>query len=259
KIRPEQMEIAARFSTLARRDLPFVEYAWEFCGLAMMSGRDDATINSLFWIEANYYRPVDLPDTTGLSWREGILRCLESVRPQSRTSPLAHPEPSQPTPRHAEPEPDPPADGEPEPRMTEPLPKGATAREIATPVGREGAEDSIAARPSNPAAPPRFSAPSSPPSPVGPPAPPGSLVPPAPPWSVVILPLPQNSTPPAAPRRSVPPAPPGSSLSPAPPQSSVAPALLRTSGSPPRSSVSPRIIGSPSPPWAPSPPAPLPS
>ncbi|KAI2658485.1 Opioid growth factor receptor [Labeo rohita] len=82
-----------------RRDLPFSEYAREFCGLAMMSGLDDSTINSLFWIGANYSRPVDLPDTTGLSWREGILRCLESVRPQSRTSPPAeqHPEPSQPT------------------------------------------------------------------------------------------------------------------------------------------------------------------
>ncbi|KAL0188679.1 hypothetical protein M9458_015778, partial [Cirrhinus mrigala] len=118
------MEVVARFSTLARRDLPFVEYAREFCPgrLAMMSGLDDATINSLFWIGANYSRPVDLPDTTGLSWREGILQCLERVRPQSRTSPPAHPEPSQPTPRLAEPEPSP----------TEPSPIGATAREIAT-------------------------------------------------------------------------------------------------------------------------------
>ncbi|KAL0182047.1 hypothetical protein M9458_021422, partial [Cirrhinus mrigala] len=75
------------------------------------SGLDDATINSLFWIGANYYRPVDLPDTTGLSWREGILQCLESP-----TSPPAHPEPSQPTPRLAEPEPEPTMDREPEPR-----------------------------------------------------------------------------------------------------------------------------------------------
>ncbi len=81
------MEIAARFSALARRDLPFLEYAREFCELAMITALDDATLNSLFWIGANYYRPVDLPDNTGLSWREGILRCLESVQPRSRTSP----------------------------------------------------------------------------------------------------------------------------------------------------------------------------
>ncbi|KAL0159579.1 hypothetical protein M9458_043304, partial [Cirrhinus mrigala] len=126
---------------------------------------DNATINSLFWIGANYSRPVDLPDTTGLSWREGIHRCLESVRPQSRTSPLAHPEPSQPTPRLAEPKPEPTTDGATAQGIAEPT-IGATAREIATepepiesdqvrelaampatvdvPVGREGAEDSTA-------------------------------------------------------------------------------------------------------------------
>ncbi|KAI2654752.1 Acetyl-coenzyme A carboxylase carboxyl transferase subunit beta [Labeo rohita] len=102
-----RMEVAVCFSTLACRDLPFVEFAREFCGLAMMSGLDDATINSLFWIGANYSSPVDLPDTTGLSWREGILRCLERVWLQSRTSPPDHPEPSQRTPRLAEPEPKP--------------------------------------------------------------------------------------------------------------------------------------------------------
>ncbi|KAI2662474.1 Zinc metalloprotease ZmpB [Labeo rohita] len=170
------MEVATHFSALAHRDLPFVEYAREFCGLAMMSGLDDATINSLFWIEANYNRPVDLPDTTRLSWREGILRCLESVRPQSRTSPSAvpksrppatqHPEPREPITRLAEPEPEPTVDGKPESSMTVSSPIGATAREITTepepiesdqvrepaampatvdvPVGREGAEDSTA-------------------------------------------------------------------------------------------------------------------
>ncbi|KAL0190721.1 hypothetical protein M9458_013419, partial [Cirrhinus mrigala] len=152
--------------TRTRRDLPFADYVQEFCRLAMMSGLNDAAINSLFWIGTNYYHPVDLPDTTGLSRREGILRCLESVQPQSRTSPLAHPEPCQPTPRLVEPEPEPTTDGEPKLRATEPSPMGATTREIATepepiesdqvqelatmpatvevPVGREDAEDSTA-------------------------------------------------------------------------------------------------------------------
>ncbi len=79
------METAVRFSALAR-DLPLVEYAWEFCRFAVHT-LDDATLNFLFWIGTNYYRPVDLPETTGLSWREGILRCLECVQPRSRTSP----------------------------------------------------------------------------------------------------------------------------------------------------------------------------
>ncbi len=81
------METAARIIALARRDLPFVEFSREFCGLVAATAFDDTTILSLFWHGANFHRPVDLPDTTGLSWREGILRCLESVLPQARTSP----------------------------------------------------------------------------------------------------------------------------------------------------------------------------
>ncbi len=83
---PAAMEIAARFIALAHRDLPFTEYSREFCGLAAATALDDATILSLFWHGANAHRPVDLPDTTGLKWREGILRCLESVRARARTS-----------------------------------------------------------------------------------------------------------------------------------------------------------------------------
>ncbi len=80
------MEIAARFIALAHRDLPFLEYSWEFCGLAAATALDDATILSLFWHGANSHRPVDLPDTTRLKWRDEILRCLESVQARARTS-----------------------------------------------------------------------------------------------------------------------------------------------------------------------------
>ncbi len=68
-----------------------MEYAHEFCGLAVWAALDNDTLISLFWIGANYHRPVDLPDTTGLSWREGILLCLESVQPRSKTSPSSSP------------------------------------------------------------------------------------------------------------------------------------------------------------------------
>ncbi|KAL1273032.1 hypothetical protein QQF64_028894 [Cirrhinus molitorella] len=40
--------------------MEYVEYAREFCGLALITALDDATLNSLFWIGANYHRPVDL-------------------------------------------------------------------------------------------------------------------------------------------------------------------------------------------------------
>ncbi|ROL05642.1 hypothetical protein DPX16_4860 [Anabarilius grahami] len=61
---------------------------------------DDETLKSLFWNRANYHHPVDLPDTSGLDWREAIIRCLESVCPRSRTQP--DPEPSPPPPSAAE-------------------------------------------------------------------------------------------------------------------------------------------------------------
>ncbi len=89
---PAAMEMAAaRFLALARKDLPFYKYAGEFYGLAAATAWDDATLNSLFWLGTNYHRPVDLPDTTGLSWKEGVFRCLGSVRARARTSPPSSP------------------------------------------------------------------------------------------------------------------------------------------------------------------------
>ncbi len=66
------MDPASRFAALAHQGLPFYEYAREFCKLAAATAWDDATLNKLFWLGANHHRPVDLPDTTGLSWREGV-------------------------------------------------------------------------------------------------------------------------------------------------------------------------------------------
>ncbi len=41
------METAARFSALARRDLPFFEYAGEFCGLAAVTVLEDAIVGGI--------------------------------------------------------------------------------------------------------------------------------------------------------------------------------------------------------------------
>ncbi len=96
--------LAVLFVFLARKDLPLVEYAVEISQLAILTAFDDAALNSLFWIGANYHHPVDLPNTTGLSCREAIIRCLESVSPRSRAQP--DPEPSPPSPRCAKLKPD---------------------------------------------------------------------------------------------------------------------------------------------------------
>ncbi len=85
------MEFAAGVLALIRRDLPFVEFAGEFCGLASVTELHDAAILHLFRLGANYQRSMDLPNTTGLCWREGIYRCLGSYRSRVETSPRVSP------------------------------------------------------------------------------------------------------------------------------------------------------------------------
>ncbi len=81
------MEFAFRLVALIRKDLPFQEYAGAFCGLAAVTEVEDSALLHLFRHGACYHRPVDLPDTTGLTWREGVYRCLGSVRARVGTSP----------------------------------------------------------------------------------------------------------------------------------------------------------------------------
>ncbi len=89
------MEFAACVLALSRRNLSFVEFAGEFCGLAAVTEMHDAAILHLFRLGASYHHPMDLPDTTGLCWREGIYRCLGSfwsrVGTSSSSSPRAPP------------------------------------------------------------------------------------------------------------------------------------------------------------------------
>ncbi len=83
------MEFAA--CVLSRRNLSFVEFAGEFCGLATVTELHDVAILHLFRLRASYHHPMDLPDTMGLCWREGIYRCLGSFRSRVGTSPLVSP------------------------------------------------------------------------------------------------------------------------------------------------------------------------
>ncbi len=89
------MEIAACFSTLTHRDLPFVEYAWEFCTITAKTALDDATLNSVL-DRGQLLSPRGPPrhHRTELEGRDP--GCLESVQPRSRTIPLAIPRSSLP-------------------------------------------------------------------------------------------------------------------------------------------------------------------
>ncbi|KAL0181207.1 hypothetical protein M9458_023613, partial [Cirrhinus mrigala] len=213
-------------------------FALNFTHLAVTSPLDDEIMKSLFQIRANYHHPVDLPDATGLSWRESVFCCLESVLPLSGKR--QDPEPSPPSPRFTELQPEPTVDRESGAFAThEPTQEGTTELGIA-PGARARASSIV------------LLAPSCPLSPIGPPPPPpppGSLVPPAPPWSVVDPPSAQDSALPA-PRRSIL----TGSFGLLPPSSSTL--VLSHSGSAlPDSSASPWLVGSPSLPRTPPPPA----
>ncbi len=64
-------------------------------------------IKSLYWIRVCYQHQVDLSDTQGLSWRDAVIKCLESV---SRAMPQlqSDPKPSSSPPRLMDISPEPP-------------------------------------------------------------------------------------------------------------------------------------------------------
>lgn len=89
------MEYAALFTASAREGLLLRDYSLRFSQLAHRTAFNDETLKSLYWIGANYHRPEELPDIKKDTWREAVLRCLESVYPQITTPSMPpSPEPS---------------------------------------------------------------------------------------------------------------------------------------------------------------------
>ncbi|CAM4732978.1 unnamed protein product [Leuciscus chuanchicus] len=68
-----QMDYAARFTAVSHENTNFLSFT------------------GIFRIGANYHYPVDLPDTSGLNYKEAIIRCLESVWSRSKTQPDPEP------------------------------------------------------------------------------------------------------------------------------------------------------------------------
>lgn len=96
-----------------------MDFALRFSQSAVRTAFDNETLKSLFWIRANYYHPVDLPDTYGLCWRDAVIRCLDHIWIRS-SQPSKKPSPS--SPRSTVPEP--PADSKLPPVATsEPMPE----------------------------------------------------------------------------------------------------------------------------------------
>ncbi|KAL0157280.1 hypothetical protein M9458_048526, partial [Cirrhinus mrigala] len=123
--------LATRFNSLAHKDLSLLEYVGEFSQLTVLTAFDNAVLKTLFWIGVNYHYPVDLPDTTGLSWREAIIQCLDSIYLRSGTQP--DPVPSPPSLCCTGQQPEPTVNREPELAIVnQPLPHRLTEQQITT-------------------------------------------------------------------------------------------------------------------------------
>lgn len=75
------MDLAAEFTAFAHEGLPVLEYNVRFCQLTLGSHFDDKTLKSLYWVGANYYNPLDLPEISKGTWREPLLKCMECTYP----------------------------------------------------------------------------------------------------------------------------------------------------------------------------------
>lgn len=73
------MDHAVKFIVLARDGLPMDSSASSPSALTLMT---KLKLKSLYWIGANYYSHLNLPDLERGTWREAILRCLQCVYPQ---------------------------------------------------------------------------------------------------------------------------------------------------------------------------------
>ncbi|ROL42805.1 hypothetical protein DPX16_8551 [Anabarilius grahami] len=113
------MDEWAKFIALAQESHDFFVYSSRFFLFAVSSQLEDEELRKLYRIGASYNGPCVLPDTTGLNWRETMLKCVEFKRPRSGTPP--YPVPNQ----------RPTADGNDDPAVTsEPAPGGATEPDI---------------------------------------------------------------------------------------------------------------------------------
>lgn len=75
-------EFAGQIMAVAHNSHNLFEYTEGFCSLVITCPLNEEIIKALQWVGVNFAHPRELPDISGLNWREAIFRCLESFIPQ---------------------------------------------------------------------------------------------------------------------------------------------------------------------------------
>ncbi len=69
-----------RFILMAQATREPLDYVRAFVPLALASSLEGETLRTLFQLGITFHQPLELAETSNLTWQETIFRCLESLR-----------------------------------------------------------------------------------------------------------------------------------------------------------------------------------